>query len=146
MSPVIVHLHWKHWNNIKVLCQDFIMLLIFADLMLLASSWSSTHNNVHSSLLAVSVSPTLAFGTLESEGGMGEQVWSSRSEEISQMLGCMNSFPFVNLPAHSGNLPAPPPKPNLSPLSLHKRQTASSNLISVATRKGLDACCSVQLQ
>lgn len=56
---------------------------------------SSMHNTCANqeipSLFAVFVSPTLAFGTPKARG-MGERVWS---EEISQMLVCMNSFPFT---------------------------------------------------
>lgn len=63
---------------------------------------------------AAFVSPTLTFGTRK-EGGMGEGVWS---EEISQMLVCMNSFPFAAFLLNLASLASlfflmlPPPKTN----------------------------------
>lgn len=96
-------------------------------------SGNSMHNTCANqkipSLFAVFVSPTLAFGTPKARG-MGERVWS---EEISQMLVCMNSFPFTAFLLNVASLAAV----FFPSLSLHKRQMTSPNLISVAACEGL---------
>lgn len=83
------------------------------------------------SLFAVFVSPTLAFGTPKARG-MGERVWS---EEISQMLVCMNPFPFTAFLLNLASLASV--FFFFLALSLHKRQMTSPNLISLAACKGL---------
>lgn len=66
-------------------------------------------------------------------GGGGEMGEGVVSEEISQMFACVNSFPlhslFLLTPASLASV-FPPPS-----LSLLKRQTTPSNLISLATCK-----------
>lgn len=80
-------------------------------------------------LVAVFVGPTSAFGTPKARG-MGEQAWS---EEISQMLVCMNSFPFaaflLDMTSLASFFPSPSP-------TLNKRQMTSPNLISLAAGEG----------
>lgn len=81
------------------------------------------------SLFAVFVSPTLAFGTPKSKGdGRTSTKWRNITDVCLHEL-----LPLFSLPAQSGLLSffSPPL------LFLHKTQTTFSNVISVATCKGL---------